>query len=145
MTFGIAGLDRRVAESEPVEDTGPEVLEHDVATRPRDPRSVRGAASRRKSTETQRLPQFCCAKYTGNPPTARLSGAGEVTLRRLDLDDVRAEIGERLAARGAGQHTGQVEHADAVERSRRRRSSRIYWRRAGHGRTVLCDPWLSTT
>src|SRR5205823_364867 len=39
-------------------------------------------------------------------------------LRPVDLDDVGAELGQQPAASRAGQHLGQVEHTEAVERRR---------------------------
>ena len=35
----------------------------------------------------------------------------------VDLDDVRAQVGEHLGAKGAGHREPQVEHGDAFERS----------------------------
>src|SRR5262249_3523312 len=39
--------------------------------------------------------------------------------RRLDLDDLRAQIGEEGRAEGPGEEPGQVEDADAGERAHR--------------------------
>ena len=43
--------------------------------------------------------------------------AEHVALRRLDLDDVGAEIGEQGAAIGTGEVAAEIEHRDAAERS----------------------------
>ena len=45
------------------------------------------------------------------PPVARL-----VTIGRLDLDDVCAEVGEEHRRERAGQHAAGVDHPDSVER-----------------------------
>ena len=45
----------------------------------------------------------------GRPPGARLVAA----LRALDLDHVRAEVGEHHRAVGPGEHAREVDHADA--------------------------------
>src|SRR5262249_50085502 len=41
---------------------------------------------------------------------------GHVALRRLDLDDVGAEVGEQHGAEGSGQRLRQVDDADIGER-----------------------------
>ena len=48
----------------------------------------------------------------GRTPTA-----GVVAFRRFEFDHVGAEIGQRHAAPGTGQHAAQVEHADMRQRS----------------------------
>src|SRR5437868_2908903 len=42
--------------------------------------------------------------------------AEHVALRRLDLDDVGAQIGEERATVGPGEITAEIEHCDAAER-----------------------------
>lgn len=43
--------------------------------------------------------------------------AGDVhARRRLEADDIRAEVGEDTRAGGAGEDLGEVDDADAVER-----------------------------
>lgn len=49
--------------------------------------------------------------------------AGLVPVGRIDTQDVGAESGEQARGHRAGQHPRQVEHADAVERLRRRNVS----------------------
>src|SRR6516162_1666313 len=39
-----------------------------------------------------------------------------IAFRRLDLDDIRADIGEQPRAIRTGQHDREIEHADALER-----------------------------
>src|SRR5207245_843668 len=58
-------------------------------------------------------------------PVAALAVRGEgrhaarhVALRRLDLDNVRAEVGEEHRAEGAGEGLRQVEDAEVGERAR---------------------------
>ena len=42
--------------------------------------------------------------------------AQHIALRRFDLDDPRAEIGEKRAAIGTGEIAAEIEHRHAVER-----------------------------
>ena len=49
------------------------------------------------------------ALHEGRPPAARVVAVA----RPLDLDDVGAEIGERLADPGAGEDAGEFEDAEA--------------------------------
>ena len=51
-------------------------------------------------------------------PPWRAPGAGLVARRRLDLDDVGAEVGEEHGGERAGQHPAEVDDPDAVERER---------------------------
>ncbi len=53
----------------------------------------------------------------GRPPCPRVVAGG-----RFDLDHLGAEIGEHLPRPRPGQHTGELEHADAGERGHARRS-----------------------
>ena len=117
-TFGIASPDRGVAESEPVENAGPEVLEHDVGCGGEFGDEIAAGFESQVDGDAP-LPAVLLREVRGQPADPRLRGASEVALGRLDLDHVGAEVGERLAARRAGQHPGQVEHPDAVERSPR--------------------------
>src|SRR5205823_3879912 len=54
----------------------------------------------------------------GQSANPRLRGAGEIALRRFDLDDTRPQVSERLPARRARQHARQVQHQYTVERLR---------------------------
>ena len=55
----------------------------------------------------------------GRAPAARL-----VPLRRLDLDDLGAMVGQRLGAIGAAQHAAEVKDADSVKRAGHHNTSR---------------------
>jgi len=65
-----------------------------------------------------RFPAVLLREVDGEPADARLRGTREVTLRRLDLDHVGAEIRQRLPARRSRQHAGEIEDGDPVERPR---------------------------
>jgi hypothetical protein len=63
-----------------------------------------------------------------------LIGARVVTaVGILDLDHVRAEIGERLRAGWAGDHTGEVDDQQTIERSQPSRPSRGAFRQLRFG------------
>ena len=64
---------------------------------------------------TLRLPAFCCTKYVASPLIRGLGEAGQVTGRRLHLDDVGAEVGEHPRAVRPGEHTREVEDTNAVQ------------------------------
>src|SRR5262249_32980301 len=60
------------------------------------------------------------------------AGAKRIAAKRLDLDHLGAEIREKHRAERAGDEGGEVHHADAVERGRRRARAldvpRMPWR-----------------
>ena len=111
---------REIAPGEPVagHDPGPEVLQHDVGRRGE---AAHEGAPRR------------VAQVDGDRPLAgvllaevrRLGSLAErardVTLGRLDLDDVSAEVGEHAPGERAGEDTAQVEDLHAVQWVRHRR------------------------
>ena len=114
----VAGAHRGVAEAEPIEHTRPEVLEHDVGGGRETGDDVAAAVEAQVDGDAS-LPAVLLGEVHREPADPRLRRAGEVTLGRLDLDHVGAEVGQRLAARRARQHPRQVEDANAVERTRR--------------------------
>src|ERR1700682_818036 len=63
----------------------------------------------------------------------RWTAADQVALKSLDLDDFGAEIGHQAGAVRAGQHRGEIEHPDALQRTRPRfcHSSALDHDRAG--------------
>ena len=53
-----------------------------------------------------------------------------VALRTLDLDDLGAEIGERLPGHWTGEHSRELDHAQAGERARAQKNAcRPVWAR----------------
>ncbi len=117
-TLWVARPDLLVAEVEPVDDPRTEVLEHDVA-HSREVCDELLAGVRRQIDGHATLAAVLLREVRRKSAHARLGRASQVALGRLDLDDVRAEVCERLATRRPGQHTGQIQHPDSIERPHR--------------------------
>jgi len=75
----------------------------------------RASAAFRLSTML-RLPRLTALKLGLSPPTAPASAESSLR-RRLDLDDVGAEIGKLHRAERSGHDLGHIEHADAFKGS----------------------------
>ena len=119
----VAGAHLLVAEADAVEDAGPEVLEHDVASRCQIGHEVAARLGAEVHGDAA-LAAILLREVDGQTADARLCGSSEVALGRLDLDDVGPQIGECLAAGRAGEHTRQVEHSHTGERARVRHFGR---------------------
>ena len=119
----VAGAHLLVAEADAVEDAGPEVLEHDVASRCQIGHEIAARLGAEVDGDAA-LAAILLREVDGQTADARLCGSSEVALGRLDLDDVGPQIGECLAAGRAGEHTRQVEHSHTGERARVRHFGR---------------------
>src|SRR5215211_5576618 len=107
----------RVVEAEPFERPGAEVRDDDVCAVAQIAcgGAVGGAAQvehERALVAVRRVEvRRAAALVERRPPPARI-----VSLRRLDLDDVRPEVAQRLADQRPREHAREVGHEEAVER-----------------------------
>src|SRR5262249_47569847 len=121
---------RLVAEPEPLHDAGPEVLDEDVGARDQLPGD--GLAVGVLEVDGQ-APLVPVGRHEEDADPVLVEVAArpvplpECPARRLDLDDVGAEVGEERVARGAEQELGEAEEADALE-GRQRRGHFRSWR-----------------
>jgi hypothetical protein len=110
------GGQRPVIQPEPLHESRPEVLDHDI----RGEREPAGGRSPFVAREVERHRAFVAVQreeVRGVPADERRApSAGVVAgLGTLDLDHVRTEVGEQHGREGAGQHPGEVRHPDARE------------------------------
>ena len=118
-----------VAEPHPVHHAGTEVLHHDVALLGQVMQELHGLGPLHVEADVA-LPAVLLREVRRDRVDARIGEAGEVADGRLDLDHLGAEVGEHAGAVRAREHAGEVEDADAVERTR------ACHRRMGHGQIV---------
>jgi hypothetical protein len=128
--IGLHRRERGVVAAELRDDTGQEVLDHDVGS----PRQVGDDLPGLRVGEIERQARF--ARVDPNEIRALIGAAlfhlgvaatGIVAFARaLDLDHARAEIREQPCAIRAGQHAREIEHGEAGEK---------WIVRTGHGRS----------
>src|SRR4029453_2127705 len=112
-------VDRRqlvVAQAEGLHRAGPEVLDQDVGA---GDHALEDRHALRRLEVERHVPLVAVddQERRGLPVLVRRPRARLVAARGVfDLDDVGAEIGQEHAAERAGQHPGEVEHADTFER-----------------------------
>ena len=104
----VGGAHRREVEAEALQAARPEVLDHHVGPAGKlagEPEVAGVAQVQHHRTLVAVDPQVVGRGLTadGRGPRARLVAVG-----RLDLDDVRAEVGEQHGRVGAGEHPGEV-------------------------------------
>jgi hypothetical protein len=102
---------RGVVEAELSHQAGAEVFQH-TSHWPISSFAVRGRAACCMSMTTLFLLRLKLRKK----PMPRPAGCSSCRLRRLDLDDFGAEVGQDHAAGRAHDHVGELDDADAVER-----------------------------
>jgi hypothetical protein len=114
----VDALDRFVAEAQPLENAGAEVLEQHVAGREQLREDLLGARRLQIQREAALVTverEIEEAVRVGSVREHRARGIALAGL--LDLDHVRAEPGEHLPARGPGLIVGDVDDPDARQRS----------------------------
>ncbi len=113
---GLRGRYGLEAESESVHHAWSVVLDHDVALLDQPEHQVE--RFRAPEIEAERSLARVLLGVVGRHAVASWRGEpGDVARRRLDLDHLGAEVGEHPSAVRAGQHPGEVEDPDSVERS----------------------------
>ena len=106
-----------VSEPHPIEDAGPEVLEQDVRMGDELPDDLDAFGPGQVEREVA-FPDVLLDVVRGQRVLAHRREPREVALRRLDLDDVGAEVVQQARAMRPREHAREVEHADAVQRPR---------------------------
>ena len=119
-----------VADAEPVEDTGTEGLEHDVVLAHQAQQHLAPALALEidadralvavQRQEQRRLRAVIGTLDIGRGPADVVAHAGV-----LDLQDLRAEVGEQQRAEAAGQQAREVEDADAFQGQAHDSSARL--------------------
>ena len=114
--------ERRIAQAEPVHDAGPEILHHHVGGGD-EPAERRLAPLRALEIDGDRaLAGVLRQERRAHADPIEIGIGAELTreiarARHLDLDHVGAELGELIAAEGAGEHVGEIEDARAGQKS----------------------------
>ena len=129
--FGIVLAERGVVEAQPRHHAGPEVLDHDVGQGGKLIDDRLGGLALQVDRKAL-LAAVERAEIAAVAVAQRWPAADHVALEPLDLDDLGTEVGHQARAVRAGQHRGEIEHADALQRTRPRFGRR---RGRGHRRT----------
>ena len=117
MSRGLSALQALVVEPELLEAADLEILGQHIRARSEPPHDFTSALGR-EIGDDRAFAAIAGMEIGGRLLAVRLDerrspGARLVALGTLDLDHVRAEIGERLAGRRAGEHARKLEHPHA--------------------------------
>ena len=112
------GDERLATEAEPLRAAGQEVLDDDVGAQRESPHDVLAAGIAQVDRDAALAAVHAHEVRRLAAREGRAPGAGLVALAGpLDLDDLGAEVGQQHRAVRPRQHAGQVEDADAGERT----------------------------
>ena len=144
---------RRVIEAQPGEATDSGVLDQDVGISEEAPKDGLSVLGLQIEPETPLVPVD--REEVGRRPRSvrvrtdprRAPAPGRVALRRFDLDDVSAKVGEQHRAVRSREHGGTVDHAQALEWAGCRRAfggvrpvGRLAaWRVVSHSTSSACS------
>ncbi len=108
---------RLVTEAEAIHHAGPKILHDDIGLRDQPVNEL----DRIGALQVQREASLARIELTEIGAVSVAQGGAQphvVAFRRLDLDDLGADIGKQSRTIGAGQHDREIEHAHAFERRR---------------------------